>query len=234
MHDPLRFLLDQVQTRDCLFCRTTSWTVDTINNLNVYSFTHPPITYLPLIMEHPHDNAQSATPEVTSIVPGLSPQTLSLASLGAAVIFMACTSAQLSLQFIMLTGAQSISFSVARDQELEEVPFYWLVRQMGARQRFSQRYGPIMYSDLHFLKRLQLAYNHTLPTHTSLQTNSSVISLTPPQKTLRVVDIPGHPRVRDQFQEQLPDAKAVAFVVDASTVSRNGAAVAECVGNISV
>lgn len=44
---------------------------------------------------------------------------------------------------------------------------------------------------------------------------------------LRIVDVPGHPRVRDQFQEYLPDAKAVVFVVDANTVSRNGAAAAE-------
>lgn len=44
----------------------------------------------PLIMEHPHDNTQSATPDVVS---GLSSQTLLLASLGAAVIFMACRSA---------------------------------------------------------------------------------------------------------------------------------------------
>jgi len=44
---------------------------------------------------------------------------------------------------------------------------------------------------------------------------------------LRVIDIPGHPRIRDQFREHLSDANAVAFVVDASTVSRNGPAVAE-------
>jgi len=72
-----------------------------------------------------------------------------------------------------------------------------------------------------------LVYKQTLPTHTSLQTNSSVIFVPLSNKTLRIVDIPGHPRVRDQFQEHLPDAKAVIFVVDASTVSRNGAVVAE-------
>ncbi|KDQ61047.1 hypothetical protein JAAARDRAFT_570856 [Jaapia argillacea MUCL 33604] len=74
-----------------------------------------------------------------------------------------------------------------------------------------------------------LVYKQTLPTHTSLQTNSSVIALGPPnsQKTVQVVDIPGHPRIRDQFKEYLAQAKAVVFVVDASTVSRNGPAVAE-------
>ncbi|EPQ58292.1 P-loop containing nucleoside triphosphate hydrolase protein, partial [Gloeophyllum trabeum ATCC 11539] len=61
-----------------------------------------------------------------------------------------------------------------------------------------------------------LVYNQTLPTHTSLQTNTSL-----------VIDVPGHPRIRDQFKEHLPQAKAIVFVVDSSTVSRNGPAVAE-------
>jgi len=41
------------------------------------------------------------------------------------------------------------------------------------------------------------------------------------------VDVPGHPRVREQFREHLADAKAIVFVVDASNVSRNGPIVAE-------
>ncbi|KAF9447266.1 P-loop containing nucleoside triphosphate hydrolase protein [Macrolepiota fuliginosa MF-IS2] len=71
-----------------------------------------------------------------------------------------------------------------------------------------------------------LVYDQSLPTHTSIQTNSSVCAITP-IKPFRVIDVPGHPRIRDQFQEFLPNAKVIAFVVDASTVSRNGAAVAE-------
>jgi signal recognition particle receptor subunit beta len=35
--------------------------------------------------------------------------------------------------------------------------------------------------------------------------------------------------MRDQFREYMSDAKAIAFIVDASTISRNGAAVAEYV-----
>jgi len=72
-----------------------------------------------------------------------------------------------------------------------------------------------------------LVYKQTLPTYTSLQTNSSIISVSSSNKTLQIVDIPGHPRIRDQFLEHLPDAKAVLFVVDTNTISRNGAAVAE-------
>ncbi|KAJ3541357.1 hypothetical protein NMY22_g3918 [Coprinellus aureogranulatus] len=72
----------------------------------------------------------------------------------------------------------------------------------------------------------RLAYTQTLPTHTSLQANSSIVSLSP-SKNVRVVDIPGHPRIRGQFAEHLTDAKVLAFVVDSNTISRNGAAVAE-------
>ncbi|EKM55187.1 uncharacterized protein PHACADRAFT_255640 [Phanerochaete carnosa HHB-10118-sp] len=72
-----------------------------------------------------------------------------------------------------------------------------------------------------------LLYKQTLPTHTSMQTNMANISLPPSNKALRIIDVPGHPRIRDQFREYMSDAKAVAFVVDASTISRNGAAVAD-------
>nr|GAT60053.1 predicted protein [Mycena chlorophos] len=72
-----------------------------------------------------------------------------------------------------------------------------------------------------------LAYKQTLPSHTSLQTNSSVITLAGAKKTVAVVDIPGHPRLRNQVNEHVSDAKAIAFVVDSSTISRNGPAVAE-------
>ncbi|GJE90776.1 P-loop containing nucleoside triphosphate hydrolase protein [Phanerochaete sordida] len=72
-----------------------------------------------------------------------------------------------------------------------------------------------------------LLYKQTLPTHTSMQTNMANVSLPPSNKSLRIIDVPGHPRIRDQFREYMSDAKAVAFVVDASTVSRNGSAVAE-------
>ncbi|KAG6864646.1 hypothetical protein C0991_008127 [Blastosporella zonata] len=75
-----------------------------------------------------------------------------------------------------------------------------------------------------------LVSGSALPTHTSLQTNSSTIEVS--NKKIRAIDIPGHPRIRDQFREHLNDAKAIAFVVDASTVSRNGAVVAEHLHNI--
>jgi len=72
-----------------------------------------------------------------------------------------------------------------------------------------------------------LTFKQTLPTHASLQINTSFIVLPHKNKTLRVVDIPGHPRIRHQYREHFSEAKAVVFVIDASTISRNGAAVAE-------
>jgi len=70
-----------------------------------------------------------------------------------------------------------------------------------------------------------LAYGQTLPSHTSFQTNTCIYSLN--KKATTLVDIPGHPRIRDQFREHLNDAKAIVFVVDASNVSRNSPIVAE-------
>ncbi|KIY72117.1 P-loop containing nucleoside triphosphate hydrolase protein, partial [Cylindrobasidium torrendii FP15055 ss-10] len=72
----------------------------------------------------------------------------------------------------------------------------------------------------------KLAYDNPLPSHTSLQTNVSTFLLEG-EKRIQIVDTPGHPRIRDQFRDHLEDARVVVFVVDSSTVSRNGAEVAE-------
>ena len=61
-----------------------------------------------------------------------------------------------------------------------------------------------------------------------MQTNVSVMTLSS-NKPIRIIDVPGHPRLRDQFQDHLSDAKAVGFVVDTNSVSRNAPAVAEWV-----
>ncbi|KAF5373926.1 hypothetical protein D9758_000753 [Tetrapyrgos nigripes] len=72
-----------------------------------------------------------------------------------------------------------------------------------------------------------LVYNQTVPTHTSLQTNSSFIPRSGSKQPFRIIDIPGHPRIREQFREFVSDAKALVFIVDANTISRNGSVVAE-------
>ncbi|KAF8758662.1 Signal recognition particle receptor beta subunit [Rhizoctonia solani] len=71
-----------------------------------------------------------------------------------------------------------------------------------------------------------LAFGQALPTHSSIQSNSALYT-TSHGRTLRLVDIPGHPRLRDQFTDHLEDTAAVVFVVDSASVARNGTAVAE-------
>ncbi|KAG8733409.1 hypothetical protein FRC12_018894, partial [Ceratobasidium sp. 428] len=71
-----------------------------------------------------------------------------------------------------------------------------------------------------------LAFGHALPSHTSIQANETLYT-TPTGHALRLVDVPGHPRLREQFTDHLADAAGIVFVVDAATVSRNGSAVAE-------
>ncbi|TCD62176.1 hypothetical protein EIP91_007259 [Steccherinum ochraceum] len=142
----------------------------------------------------PTDHSPIATPEVISPVVALSTQTLTIASLGFAVLLVALL----------------VSFSRRRSK---------------AKGNTLLLIGPSDAGKTAILS--SLVYGQTLPSHTSLQTNTSVVSLGDAQKPLLAVDIPGHPRIRDQFNEHLVNAKAVAFVVDASTVSRSGPAVAE-------
>ena len=61
-----------------------------------------------------------------------------------------------------------------------------------------------------------------------MQTDTSVITTSAtPLKTAKLVDIPGHPRIRATFSDHMADAKAIVFVVDTGTIARNGPAVAE-------
>jgi signal recognition particle receptor subunit beta len=74
-------------------------------------------------------------------------------------------------------------------------------------------------------------YHESLPSLASIQTNASTFTIKneTSSTTLNLIDIPGHPRIRNQFKEHLKNACAVVFVVDAATVSRTGSTVAEYV-----
>ena len=88
---------------------------------------------------------------------------------------------------------------------------------------------------------LQLVYNHAPQTHTSLQQNTALFRSPSPfhGRALRIVDIPGHPRIRGQFAEylrgeakvgntaKLAGVKGVVFVCDAAALTRNASTVAE-------
>ena len=100
---------------------------------------------------------------------------------------------------------------------------------MQGRLRYGPQSVPFLLHACSALKEIQLVYGQAPLTHASLQENSALYSLHGSKKEIRIIDVPGHPRLRGQFQEHLQNAKAVAFVVDANTISRDGAAVAESV-----
>ncbi|WVQ98487.1 hypothetical protein IAU59_005613 [Kwoniella sp. CBS 9459] len=69
-------------------------------------------------------------------------------------------------------------------------------------------------------------------THTSVVPSITTFLLSSPyedgtSKNLRLIDLPGHPRLRDQLKKHVKEASAVVFVVDVQAVVRNAASVAE-------
>lgn len=71
-------------------------------------------------------------------------------------------------------------------------------------------------------------------THTSIQPSSTLFALTLPDepdrtKQVRLVDLPGHPRLRDEVKKHLPSCSGVVFVVDVVGVVRTAGQVAEYV-----
>lgn len=62
-------------------------------------------------------------------------------------------------------------------------------------------------------------------THTSTVASESTVSLD--GKNVRVVDLAGHARLRDQVTQRIGSADAVVFVVDVVGLVRNAASVAE-------
>ncbi|WVQ71429.1 hypothetical protein IAR50_000966 [Cryptococcus sp. DSM 104548] len=81
----------------------------------------------------------------------------------------------------------------------------------------------------------KLAFNTHLPTHTSIIPSTSTFSLSSPfsdsshgkSKQIKLVDLPGHPRLRDEVKKYEGEAAGVVFVVDIQGVTRNASGVAE-------
>lgn len=48
-----------------------------------------------------------------------------------------------------------------------------------------------------------------------------------PSKQIRLLDLPGHPRLQDELKAHLPDADGVVFLVDVQAVLRNAGTIAE-------
>ncbi|KAG0300707.1 hypothetical protein BGZ98_008961 [Dissophora globulifera] len=73
----------------------------------------------------------------------------------------------------------------------------------------------------------QLSSGKTVETVTSMMENEADVVLTDGKAATHVVDVPGHERLRFKFSEFMPIARAVVFVVDSSTVSRQTRFLAE-------
>lgn len=72
-----------------------------------------------------------------------------------------------------------------------------------------------------------LLFKQTPQTHTSLQSNISVLSIPVDAESSKhttpysIVDIPGHPRLRTIYVSHLPQTHTILFVVDTSIIARS-------------
>ncbi|KAJ8945040.1 hypothetical protein NQ318_019035 [Aromia moschata] len=79
----------------------------------------------------------------------------------------------------------------------------------------------------------QLLHNKNVQTHTSIVENTGNYLIN--NDVLKVVDIPGHERLRNKFFEQYKDiAKGLVFVVDSATIQQDIRDAAEFLYNILV
>ncbi|KAJ1979759.1 hypothetical protein H4R33_005642 [Dimargaris cristalligena] len=74
----------------------------------------------------------------------------------------------------------------------------------------------------------KLEFGRILPTHTSMESNqfasprsSSTDNAHTGTNAVRFVDIPGHFRLRPQYQDQLASARGLVFVLDSAQLARN-------------
>lgn len=170
------------------------------------------------------------TPQPEVLLPSsvFTRQTLVIASLSLGIVLLAsqCSSA---MSYTMLAHLSSVFFILTRRRTSARGDAVLLVGPLDAGKTAILSTVRMLVPDIRATidgnRCLKLAYKQTLPSHTSMQSNSAVVPLA--QKTLRIIDIPGHPRIRDQFREHMQDARGIVFVVDASTVARAGPAVAE-------
>ena len=77
----------------------------------------------------------------------------------------------------------------------------------------------------------QVVHDSYPQTHTSISPSSTTFPLTETDgeatKSLTLVDLPGHPRLKDQFKKNVKGADAVVFVVDIVGLVRTAGTVAE-------
>ncbi|XP_060586232.1 signal recognition particle receptor subunit beta-like [Ruditapes philippinarum] len=78
------------------------------------------------------------------------------------------------------------------------------------------------------MRTLKLVYRKYKATFTSISANSGTYTIPDTGKTLRIIDLPGHERVRLQMMETHKDlTRAIMFVVDSSSVQKDIKDIAE-------
>ena len=82
------------------------------------------------------------------------------------------------------------------------------------------------------LMAVQISQKEYPQTHTSVQPSVSIFPFKNPSdpketRWMRLVDLPGHPRLRDEAQKHMENVSSVIFVVDIVAVVRNANTVAE-------
>ncbi|WWD01599.1 hypothetical protein V866_008544 [Kwoniella sp. B9012] len=85
----------------------------------------------------------------------------------------------------------------------------------------------------------KLVHETYIQTHTSIQPSITTFPLNSPYengqtKPIKLIDLPGHPRLKDELKKYVKEASAVVFVVDIQALVRNSAAVAEDLAPILV
>uniref|UniRef100_A0A6P7G1H8 Signal recognition particle receptor subunit beta n=1 Tax=Diabrotica virgifera virgifera TaxID=50390 RepID=A0A6P7G1H8_DIAVI len=79
----------------------------------------------------------------------------------------------------------------------------------------------------------QLIHNKHIQTHTSIKEN--VANYISNNEVLRIIDIPGHERLRDKFFEQYKEiTKGIVYVVDSNTITQDIRDAAEFLYNMLV
>ena len=170
------------------------------------------------------------TPEVLPLAATFTPGTIALGSFIVALLLVGehpsstgCVK-RLELGF---TEAKFSSSSIGSDPFPKVLRSFLSALQMAAKQQSYPKCVLVPMSSCCQANEFgQFVYGQSFPTQTSMQPNTSTFVLSP-KKTIQITDIPGHPRLRGQFEEHMPNTRAIGFVVDANTISRNAAAVAE-------
>ena len=69
-------------------------------------------------------------------------------------------------------------------------------------------------------------------THTSVESSNTTINIYSPDdetqsKAVKLVDLPGHPRLRDEIKLYKDEISTIVFVVDTTAIVRAGSSTAE-------